>query len=60
MKVYELHKEQFILYPIEKYFFDRPENLEVLTPSNLKFKILTRHPSKCIQDPSLIMSSELV
>mgnify|MGYP001178840390 CR=1 FL=1 len=48
MKVYEIYKEQLIPYPIEKVFpfFDRPENLEILTPRNLKFRILTPSPIK--------------
>ena len=46
MKCYELESEQFINSNINKVFdfFSRPENLEDITPSRLKFTILTPSP----------------
>lgn len=48
MKVYRLEYEQFVPYPVEDIFgfFEKAENLEQLTPENLKFKILTPSPVK--------------
>lgn len=48
MKVYTLSKELFIKKPLSEVFsfFDRPENLAVITPGNLNFKILTPAPIK--------------
>ena len=44
--MYELHQELIVPKPIDEVFafFDRPENLDKLTPSFLKFKILTPSP----------------
>ncbi len=46
MKVYKLHREQFVPCPRDKVFdfFSRPENLARLTPASLGFKILTPGP----------------
>ena len=46
MKIYELNKTQFINQPIDVvfYFFLKPENLALITPSKLAFKILTPTP----------------
>ena len=46
MKIYELNEKQIIKLPIEAVFnfFSKPENLAVITPSKLDFKILTPTP----------------
>ena len=46
MKIYELNKAQFINQPIDVVFnfFSKPENLALITPSKLAFKILTPTP----------------
>ena len=46
MKIYELNKIQFINQPIDVVFnfFSKPENLALITPSKLAFKILTPTP----------------
>ena len=46
MKIYELYKTQFINQPIDVVFnfFSKPENLALITPSKLAFKILTPTP----------------
>jgi ligand-binding SRPBCC domain-containing protein len=46
MKVYSLVKQQLVRKPLEEVFpfFERPENLEILTPPNLGFFILTPSP----------------
>jgi len=46
MKIFKLNAKQFIGRPIEEVFgfFSRPENLTVITPSNLHFNILTPRP----------------
>ena len=46
MKVFKINVKQFIGRPVEEVFgfFSRPENLSVITPSNLNFKILTPTP----------------
>ena len=46
MKIYELNKTQFINQPIDIVFnfFSKPENLALITPSKLAFKILTPTP----------------
>ena len=46
MKIYELNKTQFINQPIDVVFnfFSKPENLALITPSKLAFKILTPTP----------------
>ena len=43
---YELKRNQFIPQPIEQVFsfFSKPENLELITPRNLHFSILTSIP----------------
>lgn len=43
---YYLKREQFIEKPIKEVFsfFQRPENLSKITPSNLGFKILNETP----------------
>ena len=48
MKLYTLKRSQKLPFPIEKVFsfFDRPENLEKMTPSLLKFQMLTPPPVK--------------
>ena len=47
MKTYEIHTTQVINRPIEDVFafFSRPENLAVITPEKLGFKILTPTPT---------------
>lgn len=47
MRVYELHRRQWVPHPIEKVFdfFGRAENLEQLTPDFLRFQI-TRIPPR--------------
>jgi ligand-binding SRPBCC domain-containing protein len=46
MKIYSLVKQQLVRKPLEEVFpfFERPENLETLTPPNLDFFILTPSP----------------
>jgi len=46
MKVFKLEAKQFIRRPLEEVFgfFSRPENLVVITPAKLHFKILTPSP----------------
>lgn len=46
MKLHRLHRKQFVPRPLEEVFpfFERPENLEWLTPALLKFRILTPSP----------------
>jgi ligand-binding SRPBCC domain-containing protein len=46
MKVYSLVKQQLVKKPLGDVFpfFERPENLEALTPPNLGFFILTPSP----------------
>ena len=46
MKTYNLKFEQFIDLPIHDVFsfFSKPENLSLITPSRLKFNILTPRP----------------
>ena len=48
MKIYEIHTTQVINRPIEEVFvfFSKPENLAVITPKKLGFKILTPTPIK--------------
>ncbi len=48
MKVYTLTRELYIRKPLSEVFsfFDRPENLAVITPKMLDFKILTPQPIK--------------
>ena len=43
---YELKRNQFIPQPIDIVFsfFSKPENLEIITPKNLHFSILTSMP----------------
>ena len=43
MRIYELNKTQFINQPIDVVFdfFSKPENLALITPLKLAFKILT-------------------
>ena len=43
---YELKRNQFIPQPIDQVFsfFSKPENLEIITPRNLHFSILTSIP----------------
>ena len=45
---FELYKKQIINKPIKQvfYFFSRPENLELITPDYLNFKIKTPLPIK--------------
>ena len=46
MKTYSIEFEQFIDLPIEHVFnfFSKPDNLSVITPPRLNFKILTPTP----------------
>ncbi len=46
MKLYTLKKEQIVLKDISTVFdfFSKPENLSVITPPAMKFKILTPSP----------------
>ena len=46
MKLYTLDSTQLIQKPVEEVFnfFSKPENLSVITPSKLAFKILTPTP----------------
>ena len=48
MKLYTLESNQFINTPIEEVFqfFSKPENLSVITPAKLGFKILSPNPIK--------------
>jgi len=48
VKTYTLEYNQFVPQPIDAVFkfFEKPENLEKLTPNNLGFKILTPSPIK--------------
>ncbi|MBS00870.1 MAG: CDP-paratose 2-epimerase [Candidatus Marinimicrobia bacterium] len=48
MKLYTLESNQFINKPIEEVFqfFSKPENLSVITPAKLGFKILSPNPIK--------------
>ena len=46
MRVYTLHAEQTVPRTLDEVFsfFNRPENLEDLTPKSLRFQILTPRP----------------
>ena len=46
MKLYTLDSTQLIQKPVDEVFnfFSKPENLSVITPSKLGFKILTPTP----------------
>ncbi len=46
MKIYTLTRTQFVPKPLYKVFgfFSKPENLEILTPDNIRFQILTPSP----------------
>jgi len=46
MKIYTLKRQQLIRKPLHEVFsfFTKPENLELLTPKNLGFQILTPVP----------------
>ena len=46
MRVYSLHAEQIVAKSLDEVFsfFDRPENLERLTPPSLGFQVLTPKP----------------
>ena len=46
MKLYKLQRTQTLPFPIDQVFsfFDRPENLEKMTPRLLKFQLLTPPP----------------
>ena len=46
MKYHELTFDQFIMRPVENVFafFQKPENLEKITPPRLRFRILTPQP----------------
>ena len=48
MKLYTIESNQFINKPIEEVFqfFSKPENLSVITPAKLGFKILSPNPIK--------------
>jgi len=48
MKLYTLKRSQVLPYSIEHLFsfFDRPENLEKMTPAHLNFQMLTPQPVK--------------
>ena len=48
MKIYELYTKQIINRPISEVFtfFSRPENLAIITPKKLDFKIFTQGPIK--------------
>ena len=55
MKTYNLEFEQFIDLPLEDVFgfFSKPENLSLITPSRLKFDIITPTPLE-MKDGQLI------
>ena len=57
MKTYNLEFEQFIDLPLEDVFgfFSKPENLSLITPSRLKFDIITPTPLE-MKDGQLIDS----
>lgn len=46
MKVFSLQRREFIARPLPEVFnfFQRPENLEMITPPSLKFKVVTPSP----------------
>lgn len=48
MKLYNLKREQTLPFPLAKVFpfFEKPENLESITPRNLSFSTLTPKPVK--------------
>ena len=47
MKKYKIEFEQFIDLPIKDVFlfFSQPKNLSLITPSRLKFNIITPEPN---------------
>ena len=53
--MFNIEYHQLINHPIDKVFmfFSKPENLEIITPENLHFKILTPSPVK-MSEGSLI------
>jgi ligand-binding SRPBCC domain-containing protein len=46
MKIHNLKREQWLSQPLESIypFFERPENLALITPDSLDFKLLTPSP----------------
>ncbi|MCS7176936.1 MAG: SRPBCC family protein [Candidatus Kapabacteria bacterium] len=46
MKLYRLYREQWVPKPLEEVFpfFERPENLSLITPPQLGFRLLTPSP----------------
>ncbi|MEN3026774.1 MAG: SRPBCC family protein [Chlorobiota bacterium] len=46
MKLYRLYREQWVPKPLEEVFpfFERPENLGLITPPRLGFRLLTPSP----------------
>ena len=62
MKIYELITKQTINKPIPEVFsfFSRPENLAVITPKKLDFRILTPSPINMEKDTVIdnLFSSE--
>ena len=46
MKTQRLHREQYVGHPLPEVFqfFERPENLALLTPPSLGFRLLTPSP----------------
>ncbi|GBC81082.1 hypothetical protein HRbin10_00187 [bacterium HR10] len=46
MKLYRLFRQQWVPAPLEEVFafFDRPENLNAITPPSLHFRLLTPSP----------------
>jgi len=46
MRVYTLQREQWVAEPLERIFpfFSRPENLALITPRSLGFRLLTPRP----------------
>lgn len=46
MKIFRLHKEQFVRRPLAEVFsfFERPENLAAITPPSMGFRIVTPPP----------------